>query len=130
MGRSLPHIPATRASPHCTRGDTIPAMLRPALVIGLLVAVAALTGRTAAQSTLADGSVVVVTGEGLFLVAGQVTTKVFDKTAFGGSLSLPSVTWIDGTDAFIVTTVKDAAGNPGGIWRVTLAPGGMGAVQD
>jgi len=55
---------------------------------------------------------------------------VFDKTAFGGALSAPSVTWIDGTDAFIVTTVKDAAGNPGGIWRVTLAPGGTGTVED
>jgi len=40
------------------------------------------------------------------------------------------VTWIDGTDAFIVTTGKDSAGNLGGIWRVTLAPGGTGTVED
>ncbi|HZL98916.1 MAG TPA: hypothetical protein VFD43_01575, partial [Planctomycetota bacterium] len=83
-----------------------------------------------AQSTLADGSCVVVTGDGLYLVANQLTTKAFDKTPFGGSLASPSVTWIDGTDVFIVTTQANATGNPGGLWRVTLAPDATGTVAD
>ncbi|HZL98917.1 MAG TPA: hypothetical protein VFD43_01580 [Planctomycetota bacterium] len=99
-----------------------------AVTAALLLALVAPSA--SAQSTLADGSCVVVTGDGLYLVAQQVTTKVFDTTPFGGSLVAPSVTWIDGTNVVIVTTKDDAAGGPGGVWRVTLVPGGTGTVTD
>ena len=80
---------------------------------------------SAAQSTLPDDSVAVVTSEGVFLVANQVTVKYFDVTDFGGTLNAPSITWIDGTNVFIVTTSSGAAGVPGGVWRMTLNAGGM-----
>jgi hypothetical protein len=86
----------------------------------LLVAVVATPG--AAQSTLPDNSVVVITSDGVFLVANQVTTKLLDATAFGGTLNAPSISWIDGTDTFFVTTSSDATGGPGSLWQVTLTP--------
>jgi len=86
----------------------------------LLVAVVA--APVAAQSTLPDNSVVVITSDGVFLVANQVTTKLLDATAFGGTLNAPSISWIDGTDTFFVTTSSDATGGPGSLWQVTLTP--------
>ncbi|HZL98918.1 MAG TPA: hypothetical protein VFD43_01585 [Planctomycetota bacterium] len=83
-----------------------------------------------AQSTLADQTSVVVTGKGLFLVPpGQPAFQVCDSAPFGGgTLEAPSVTWINGTNAFLVTR-RDLSGL-GGLWRVQLQPDGTGAVQD
>jgi hypothetical protein len=102
-----------------------------ATAAGVLCATLAIAAPPAsAQSTLVDGTCVAITGKGLYMVADQVTTQVFGPTSFGGSLVAPSVTWIDGTDAFIVTTRDDGATNPGGVWRVTLTPAGTGSVVD
>ena len=108
-------------------------MLRRTFVAGLLAALgftAVAAPGAAAQSTLPDNTCVVVTSEGLFKVASQVTTKVFDTAPFGGVLNSPSITWIDGTDVFIVTTVDGPAGQPGGLWRVKLPAAGAASVQD
>lgn len=87
-------------------------------------------GSAGAQSTLADETLVVATGKGLFVVhPGQPAVQLFDTTPFGGgTLAAPSVTWIDGTDAFLVTR-RDLSG-AGGLWRVELLPGGGGSVTD
>jgi hypothetical protein len=72
----------------------------------------------------------VATSDGVFMVVNQVTTRVLGPAAFGGDLNAPSVTWIESTDFFIVTTSQDAAGNPGGVWRVKLTPAGTGTLQN
>ena len=103
-------------------------------MIGRALAAAAcallLTAGLHAQSTLADQTCVIVTQQGFFvLTPGQPAVQVFDTTPFGGGLLvLPTVTWINGTDDFIVTR-RDLSG-PGGLWRVELLPGGGGNVQD
>jgi hypothetical protein len=83
-----------------------------------------------AQSTLAEGSCVVVTQAGVFLVPeGEAAIQVFDTTPFGGgAMEVPSITWITGTDSFVVTR-RDLSGK-GGLWRVELAPDGTGSVTD
>jgi hypothetical protein len=93
----------------------------------LLVAGSAAVG----QSSLADETTVVATGQGLFVIEpGQPAIQVFDTTAFGGGtvVEVPSVTWINGTDTFLVTR-RDLSGH-GGLWRVQLLPGGSGAIED
>jgi hypothetical protein len=97
---------------------------------GVLLLCALLAPAAWAQSTLADETCVVVTQQGFFVVTpGQPTVKLFDTTPFGGgTLEQPSVSWINGTDAFIVTR-RDVTGS-GGLWRVELLPGGGGSVQD
>jgi len=106
-----------------------PSRLPVAAVLTFWLGLAALAAPAGAQSTLIDGTCVVVTGDGLYMVANQVTIKVFPDTAFGG-LVAPSVTWIDGTNEFIVTTRDDAVGGPGSIFRVTLTPAGTGTLAD
>lgn len=103
-------------------------MLGRALALCVLLA-AVVAAPVAAQSMLADNSVVVVTSDGVFLVAGQVTTKVLDVADFGGTINAASITWIDGTDSFFVTTSSDATGGPGGLWRLTLTAGSTNLVE-
>ena len=102
-------------------------MLRRALALCVLLAAAAVPA--AAQSTLADDTCVVVTSDGVFRVWGQVTAKLVDVAAFGGTLNAPSITWIDGTDFFIVTTNQGAGGGPGGVWRLELTTTGSSLVD-
>ena len=102
-------------------------MLRRALTLCVLLAAAAVPA--AAQSTLADDTCVVVTSDGVFRVWGQVTAKLVDVAAFGGTLNAPSITWIDGTDFFIVTTNQGAGGGPGGVWRLELTTTGSSLVD-
>jgi len=100
-------------------------------VLASAALLAAATPRTArGQSTLADESSVVVTSKGLFLVPpGQPAIHVFDSTPFGGGvIEAPSITWINGTNSFIVTR-RDLSGM-GGLWRVQLQPDGSGTVQN
>ena len=98
-------------------------------LVAVIASLCALAAPAAAQSTLADNTCVVVTSDGLFRVENQVTTKLLDDNVFHGGLDAASVTWIDGTDHFIVTTVGSAS-NPAGVWRVTLTAGGSASLVD
>jgi hypothetical protein len=112
------------------RGSKAPPLLAPALLASAALVAIGAVGSARAQSTLDDETSVVVTGQGLFLVpTGQPAIHAFDATAFGGGvLEGPSVTWINGTDTFIVTR-RDLSGL-GGLWRVQLLPDGSGTLTD
>lgn len=99
---------------------------------GLVVCVLLLVATPVAwgQSTLADETYVAATSDGVFVVVAQVTRHVLSPAAFGGDLLSPSITWIEGSDAFIVTTLEDGAGNPGGVWRMQLTAGGTATLVD
>jgi hypothetical protein len=61
---------------------------------------------------------------------GKLAQQVAGPILFGGATTLlrPSITWINGTDVFIVT-VQDGQGT-GGLWRMTVTPTGPAIVED
>lgn len=84
----------------------------------------------AGGSTLPDESSVVATDVGLYLVKkGQVAQAVFTPADLGLSAFVePSVTWLAGTDTFILTSRGDAF--TGRIWRIHVSAAGVGSATN
>jgi hypothetical protein len=106
-------------------------MHRPAQCLALAIAALAWSGQSAPAQTLADLTSVVATDTGLFRAEeGKLAQQIAGPALFGGATTLlrPSITWIVGTDFFIVTQ-QDGEGH-GGLWRVEVKPTGAAVVQD
>ncbi|MGQ0552733.1 MAG: hypothetical protein ACT4PU_05890 [Planctomycetota bacterium] len=94
-------------------------------------ALAAAFGRpTMAQSTLPDQCAVVITEQVLYMVpVGQPAIPVLTAANFGVTeLDSPSITWIRGTDEFLITS--RVVGGIGGLWRLHLNPDATASLTD
>ncbi|MHC5210600.1 MAG: hypothetical protein ACYTG2_07775 [Planctomycetota bacterium] len=97
----------------------------------VLALAALLAPAPSAQTTLKDKTSVVATDLGLFRAEeGKLAQQIAGPALFGGATELvrPSITWIKGTDFFILT-LQDGQGT-GGLWRVEVKQTGAATVED